>query len=199
MNTNFNIGTMLATGIGLCIAISVHECGHALVAYMFGDDTAKKEGRLSLNPLKHIDLIGLISLLVFHFGWAKPVPVNPTKFKNYKISNLLVSLAGVAFNIITAIFCVIIIKNVQIYSVGLVATMTAMYCIGLASFNLLPIPPLDGWNVIAIFIPFKYRKYMYKYAQHGFLILILLMITGTYRYIMNPIYNTIYNFILLFM
>lgn len=90
----FNLSNLLASLVGIAIAISIHEFGHAYSAHLLGDDTAKYNGRMTLNPAKHIDPIGLLTLIFFHIGWAKPVPVNPNNFKNYKLGNLIVSLSG---------------------------------------------------------------------------------------------------------
>ena len=96
----FNLSNLLASLVGIAIAISIHEFGHAYSAHLLGDDTAKYNGRMTLNPAKHIDPIGLLTLIFFHIGWAKPVPVNPKNFKNYKLGNLIVSLSGVIGNLI---------------------------------------------------------------------------------------------------
>ena len=99
----FNLSNLLASLVGIAIAISIHEFGHAYSAHLLGDDTAKYNGRMTLNPAKHIDPIGLLTLIFFHIGWAKPVPVNPNNFKNYKLGNLIVSLSGVIGNLFGAI------------------------------------------------------------------------------------------------
>ena len=127
------------------LAITIHEFGHAYSAYLLGDDTAKMYGRMTLNPAKHLDIIGLISMLIFRIGWAKPVPVNPNNFKNYKVGNIIVSLAGVAANIITAIICVLINKYVNMYAINEIAYAVIIYNVGFASFNLLPINHLEKY------------------------------------------------------
>lgn len=195
---NFDISTVLASVVAIAIAISVHEFGHAFAAHLLGDDTAKDEGRMSLNPMNHVDPIGIIMLFVFKFGWAKPVPVNPNNYKNYRVGNFIVSMAGVIFNIITAIICLYIMKYVHIYSVYTVMDWTVAYCLGLAAFNLLPIPPLDGWGVLTSFIPNRYSGYLYQYERYGFFILLLALFTGVYGIILNPIYNVILNIIQFF-
>ncbi|MBU5306539.1 site-2 protease family protein [Clostridioides mangenotii] len=195
---NFDISTVLASVVAIAIAISVHEFGHAFAAHLLGDDTAKDEGRMSLNPMNHVDPIGIIMLFIFKFGWAKPVPVNPNNYKNYRVGNFIVSMAGVIFNIITAIICLYIMKYVHIYSVYTVMDWTVAYCLGLAAFNLLPIPPLDGWGVLTSFIPNRYSGYLYQYERYGFFILLLALFTGVYGIILNPIYNVILNIIQFF-
>lgn len=195
---NFDISTVLASVVAIAIAISVHEFGHAFAAHLLGDDTAKDEGRMSLNPMNHVDPIGIIMLFIFKFGWAKPVPVNPNNYKNYRVGNFIVSMAGVIFNIITAIICLYIMKYVHIYSIYTVMDWTVAYCLGLAAFNLLPIPPLDGWGVLTSFIPNRYSGYLYQYERYGFFILLLALFTGVYGIILNPIYNVILNIIQFF-
>jgi len=195
---NFDISTVLASVVAIAIAISVHEFGHAFAAHLLGDDTAKDEGRMSLNPMNHVDPIGIIMLFIFKFGWAKPVPVNPNNYKNYRVGNFIVSMAGVIFNIITAIICLYIMKYVHIYSIYTVMDWPVAYCLGLAAFNLLPIPPLDGWGVLTSFIPNRYSGYLYQYERYGFFILLLALFTGVYGIILNPIYNVILNIIQFF-
>ena len=112
-----DIANIVATAAGIAIAISVHEFGHAYSAHLLGDDTAKLYGRMTLNPIKHVDPLGLLAMIIFHIGWAKPVPVNPMNYKNYKVGNFIVSIAGVCCNLLTAIVCAIIYKNVPIYGV----------------------------------------------------------------------------------
>jgi Zn-dependent protease len=101
---------MLLTLPGVLVAISIHEYGHALAAYKMGDNTAKAQGRLTLNPLKHLDPIGFLCLLIFRFGWAKPVPVNPRNFGNPRRDDIIVSLAGVGMNLLTSIIFIFIMK-----------------------------------------------------------------------------------------
>lgn len=193
-----DVANILASAVAIIVAISVHEFGHAFAAHLLGDDTAKNQGRMTLNPIAHIDPIGILMMIIFRFGWAKPVPVNPNNFKNYKIGNLIVSLAGVVANIITAIVCVFINKSINMYAVSLIASMTIVYNLSFAAFNLLPIPPLDGWGVISTFIPYKYYEYVYKYESMSFVILLLVLFTGLYSYILTPIYNLFWNIIKFF-
>lgn len=184
--------------VAIAIAISVHEFGHAYAAHLLGDDTAKMNGRMTLNPARHVDPIGLITLILFKIGWAKPVPVNPSNFKNYKVGNLIVSLAGVVGNVIIAIICVIINKNVHMYAINLIAYMTMLYNLGFAAFNLLPIPPLDGWGVISTFIPYKYNEFVYKYENMSYMILLFAIFTGAYRIVLNPIHDILWSIVAFF-
>ena len=181
------LSNILVQIVGIAVAISVHEFGHAYSAHLLGDDTAKMYGRMTLNPAKHLDIMGLIAMLIVHIGWAKPVPVNPNNFKNYKVGNVIVSLAGVTANIIISIICVIIKKHVN------------MYAITEITFNLLPIPPLDGWGVISSFIPYKYNEIAYKYESMSSIIFLVLIITGAYSIFVSPIINVIWDILYLFM
>lgn len=193
-----NLTNILVSLVAIAIAISVHEFGHAYAAHLLGDDTAKMYGRMTLDPAKHIDPIGLIMMVIFHFGWAKPVPVNPNNFKNYKLGNVLVSLAGAIGNILAAIVCVFIMKYVKMDAISLIANVTLMYNIGFAAFNLLPIPPLDGWGIISSFIPYKYNDIVYKYESLSYPILLILLFTGAYAIIVSPIRDIIMNIVFLF-
>ena len=190
---------LLVNLVAIAIALSVHEFGHALAAYLLGDNTAKAYGRLTLNPAKHVDPIGLVSLLLLHIGWAKPVPVNANNFKSYRWGNFVVSFAGAIANIITAIIAVIITKNSHMYAIYTIAWTTATFNISFAAFNLLPIPPLDGWGVISTFIPLKWSDFVYKFENYGQLILLLLIFTGTYSIVFRPIYNIIVSIVGVFL
>ena len=144
-------------------------------------------GRMTLNPAKHLDIMGLIAMLIVHIGWAKPVPVNPNNFKNYKVGNVIVSLAGVTANIIISIICVIIKKHVNMYAITEITSAIIIYNVSFAAFNLLPIPPLDGWGVISSFIPYKYNEIAYKYESMSSIIFLVLIITGAYSIFISPI------------
>lgn len=195
----YNLSTILASMVAIAVAISVHEFGHAYSAHLLGDDTAKMYGRMTLNPAKHLDIMGLIAMLIVHIGWAKPVPVNPNNFKNYKVGNVIVSLAGVTANIITAIICVLINKYVNMFAINLIAQYVIVYNVGFAAFNLLPLPPLDGWGVISSFIPYKYNEIAYKYESMSSIIFLVLIITGAYSIFISPIINVIWDILYLFM
>ena len=195
----YNLSTILASMVAIAVAISVHEFGHAYSAHLLGDDTAKMYGRMTLNPAKHLDIMGLIAMLIVHIGWAKPVPVNPNNFKNYKVGNVIVSLAGVTANIIISIICVIIKKHVNMYAITEITSAIIIYNVSFAAFNLLPIPPLDGWGVISSFIPYKYNEIAYKYESMSSIIFLVLIITGAYSIFVSPISNVIWDILYLFM
>ena len=193
------LSNILVQIVGIAVAISVHEFGHAYSAHLLGDDTAKMYGRMTLNPAKHLDIMGLIAMLIVHIGWAKPVPVNPNNFKNYKVGNVIVSLAGVTANIIISIICVIIKKHVNMYAITEITSAIIIYNVSFAAFNLLPIPPLDGWGVISSFIPYKYNEIAYKYESMSSIIFLVLIITGAYSIFISPIINVIWDILYLFM
>lgn len=193
------LSNILVQFVGIAVAISVHEFGHAYSAHLLGDDTAKMYGRMTLNPAKHLDIMGLIAMLIVHIGWAKPVPVNPNNFKNYKVGNVIVSLAGVTANIIISIICVIIKKHVNMYAITEITSAIIIYNVSFAAFNLLPIPPLDGWGVISSFIPYKYNEIAYKYESMSSIIFLVLIITGAYSIFISPIINVIWDILYLFM
>lgn len=192
------LSQFLVTAVGIAVAISVHEFGHAYVAHLLGDDTAKMSGRMTLDPLKHLDPLGLIMLIIARFGWAKPVPVNPNNFKNYKVGNLLVSLAGPAFNLLTAIIFANLMRFANIEAILIIFNAIVSYCIGFAAFNLLPLPPLDGWGIISTFIPLKYYDVAYKYESMSTFIFILLILTNFHLIILNPIVNVLYSIVATF-
>ena len=169
------------------IAIVLHELAHSLVSYAFGDPTPKNEGRLTLNPLKHIDPIGFLLLIVARVGWAKPVMIDPRYYKKPKLAIAIVSLAGPLINIILAlIFSLIYVilykvgfENSFIAIIGQFSLICIYLNIGLALFNLIPIPPLDGSKILGAFLPDKiYIKYM-SYQKYGmiFMLIIFLVIT----------------------
>lgn len=193
------LSNILVQIVGIAVAISVHEFAHAYSAHLLGDDTAKMYGRMTLNPAKHLDIMGLIAMLIVHIGWAKPVPVNPNNFKNYKVGNVIVSLAGVTANIIISIICVIIKKHVNMYAITEITSAIIIYNVSFAAFNLLPIPPLDGWGVISSFIPYKYNEIAYKYESMSSIIFLVLIITGAYSIFISPIINVIWDILYLFM
>lgn len=190
----------------ILIALTVHEYAHGRVAYELGDATAKMQGRLTLNPIHHLDPIGTLMLFFFYFGWAKPVPVNPVNFRRdipMKKSMLYVAIAGPASNIITAfIFIglneflrVMALSNPAIYdSFGFLFPVLSLIItinVYLAIFNMLPIPPLDGSKVLRGVLPTEYENAVDFLNQYGFLILIALLFTGVLGNVLIPIANVI--------
>ena len=194
----FNISNLLASLVGIAMAISIHEFGHAYSAHLLGDDTAKYNGRMTLNPAKHVDPLGLIMLIICRFGWAKPVPVNPNNFKNYRIGNIIVSLSGSLGNLIGAIICALIVKYVDMYAIQVIFSNAMWINIGFGAFNLLPIPPLDGWGIISSLLPYKYNEFVYKYENMGYFVLLIALFTKMYTIITTPIMMIFYNIVSIF-
>ncbi len=183
--------SLLLSVPGLLLALSMHEFAHGYAAYKMGDNTAKYDGRLSLNPFDHMDPIGTLCLLFFRFGWAKPVRINPYNFKNQRAGIIVVSLAGPFMNFILALISAIIAEIVaryMVYSNIALFLYQVFYIseainIGLMVFNLIPIPPLDGSKILLEFLPYRYREYFYRVEKYSFIILILLCYSG----FLNPI------------
>ncbi len=171
----FNIVNLLITVPALLIAITVHEFSHALAAYHMGDTTAADQGRLSLNPLDHLDPIGTLMLVLFRFGWAKPVPINPYRFKNFKKGVILVSLAGPASNLLMALTGSLLARFLIPLGISVLTDFLLIFIfinVALAVFNLLPIPPLDGSRLLTVLIPPKYNHISVFLERYGFFILI---------------------------
>lgn len=189
---------MLSAMVAIVIAISVHEFGHAFVAHLFGDDTAKNQGRMSFNPARHLDPVGILAMLIFKVGWARPVPVNPNNFKNFRLANFCVSIAGVVMNLIFAIIGALVYKYVNFYAINLIAQFVIVYNLVFASFNLLPIPPLDGWSMISSFIPVQLDYKIRRIEKYSFLIFVILIVTDLYSYFVTPIYTFLNMIVRLF-
>lgn len=196
---------------GVLIAITFHEFAHGFVAYKLGDNTAKDEGRLSLNPLDHLDPIGTLMLLFAGFGWGKPVHVNPRNYTR-KISmekgEAIVSAAGPIMNILLAIIFTLIYFAVKKYAsvaflsstVGgiilLLIVSVISTNIGLGVFNLIPLPPLDGSKIIMPFLPYKAKEFFVNNEQIFSLIFVVLWVTGIAGIIITPVINWVTSGIL---
>lgn len=177
---------ILSSVIPALICITLHELSHGLAAFALGDDTAKRAGRLTLNPLRHLDPVGMLMMLVFRFGWAKPVPVNMYRFGNPKKGMALTALAGPVSNvIITLVFLVLYGALYVPLGRGRVGgyilemlEITAYMSLGLAVFNLLPLPPLDGSKVLFALLPEDSYRVLMRYERYGGILLLALSATG---------------------
>lgn len=200
----YSLGQIIVRLIAVLLAMSFHEMAHALVAYWMGDRTAKRAGRLSFNPLDHIDWVGLLCLLFFGFGWARPVPIDPRNMKDEKAGIIWTSFAGPLANFLLSfvflLLAVILLKTVPgfvMQSVGQfifnVIITTAQLSLGFGIFNLIPIPPLDGAKIFWAFLPDRtYYKWMNGTPWMS-LVLILLIYSGLLSAPMNMLLNTIYS------
>lgn len=183
--------------ITLIFAFTFHEFAHAYVAYKFGDNTAKKQGRLTLNPLKHLDPLGTILIFIAGFGWARPVPVNRFYFKKPRLAGILVSAAGPLSNLILASLGFIVGYGLMRFSVGYSAYFDEFLMIFinlnivLFIFNLIPLPPLDGYRIIEDLAPHHVRAKMTRYEQYGMLIFLILVITPLDRFTIQPIFSIV--------
>ena len=190
----FDLQGMLLTLPALLIGLTLHEFAHGYAAYLLGDPTAKNMGRLTLNPIRHLDPLGAFFLLVFHFGWAKPVPVNPMYLKGDKQRGmLLVSLAGPVTNLLLAIATAVIWKFIEPRGLIMESILFYLFSINiiLAVFNVIPVPPLDGSKILAGILPRKYMHVVFNLEKYGYLILIFLMFTGVTNMILIPVARAI--------
>lgn len=202
---------LLVSALPILIAITFHEVSHGYVAYKLGDPTAKFVGRLTLNPLAHIDPFGTVLLPLmlivlthgqFVFGYAKPVPINPMNFKNPRKDMALSAAAGPVTNIILAVLSVVVLKgvltplaNVSPEMVGekvlrpliMIFSTSVFINVVLAAFNMIPIPPLDGGRVLVGFLPSKQARSYSRIEPYGFIIVIILIYTGMANYFIMPV------------
>ncbi len=182
---------ILSTLLTIFLVLPLHECAHGFIAYKLGDDTAKREGRLTLNPLMHIDYIGAALMLLIGFGWAKPVPVNARRFKNPKKGMALTALAGPVSNLLAAIVAGLILNGLaalqwnSILPVNdFMSYVSAFFRflvainIGLAVFNFLPVPPLDGSKILMAFLPDKYIFWIAQREQMISMALFIVLMMG---------------------
>ena len=194
-----DIGHLIAGIPGIIIAMVIHEFSHARVAYALGDYTPKMQGRLTLNPAAHIDLIGFVMLFLVHFGWAKPVQINPMNFSNPRRDDILVSLAGPASNLITAfVFTIILVLMVKLqipFSEGLLVVfqLIIIYNINFAIFNMLPIPPLDGSHILRNLLPYELARRYAELERYSFIFLIIILATPILGYVFVPLQRFIFG------
>lgn len=188
------------------LGITCHEVAHGYVSYLLGDPTAKQAGRLTLNPLKHLDPLGTLTLIVTQLiGWAKPVPINPSYYKDYRKGLRYVSLAGPMANFAVMLFFAAILKILVLVSQYPV-TPTTVYVLKpminiamagivinaiLGAFNLLPIPPLDGSKILASLLPGHLAFRYMQFERYGFIVLLLLAVTGALGMILSPVLSAV--------
>ena len=198
----------------LLFTITVHEYAHGAMSSSLGDPTPEADGRLTMNPLAHLDLIGSLMLLLVGFGWAKPVPINPRNFRNIVKDTMLVSFAGPATNFLLSIgFAVLLRLLIEFFPLGewqgntvwdfffLMFQTGVVVNIGLGWLNLMPIPPLDGSKILWGVLPPKLGFQYMQLERYGFLVLILLLMTGALGYVLYPLIqfsvNTVFSLIVL--
>lgn len=198
---NFSPITIAARLICILFLLPIHECAHAFASSLLGDKTAQYQGRLSLNPLRHLDIMGALCLLVGGFGWAKPVGINPYNFKNRKVGMALSALAGPLSNFIVAFLMLLIVRillffpitNNFVPAILQVLALIAQISIGLGVFNMIPVPPLDGSRIFLVFLPEKYYFKIMQYEQYISIALMVLIISGALDAPLGIVGGLVYN------
>ena len=199
--------TLVLTLPGVIIAITFHEFAHAWMADRLGDDTPRNQGRLNLNPLSHIDPFGFAMLVFAHFGWGKPVQINPRNFnrdRTMSAQEAIVAVAGPIMNLILAFVFTIILYLLGIFAktfllttagtiIAIIIQSTIIVNIGLGVFNLVPLPPLDGSKILKHFLPYNAKVWFENNTQTFYIVFLVLWITGTVGYIISPIIDGVYG------
>ena len=180
---DFSPTEIVARLISILFLLPIHECAHAFASSLLGDKTAQYQGRLSLNPLRHLDIMGALCLLLGGFGWAKPVSINPYNFKDRKIGMALSALAGPLSNFLVSFVLLFIARFISItndFTYGIVSMLylIAWISICLGVFNMIPLPPLDGSRIFLIFLPERYYFKIMEYERYISLGIMVLIISG---------------------
>jgi Zn-dependent protease len=175
--TNFNPTEAVISLIAMILSLTIHEYAHGLVSHIQGDRTPEKYGRLTLNPLAHIDIMGLVALYLFKFGWAKPIPISSYNYKNPRVGIILTSIAGPASNLLAAFFSAFVFYAFKPNSEATIYMLESLFVmnVGLAVFNTIPIPPLDGSKVIAEIFRGKVADIIYRIEGKGMAVLFVLL------------------------
>jgi Zn-dependent protease len=196
--------TKILTLPGIVLGLSFHEFAHAWMSDKLGDPTPARQGRLTLNPLAHIDWIGFAALLLVGFGWGKPVQIDPSYYKNRRRDEFLVGIAGVTMNLIIAIVLSIPVRlltraysgaaaSIAVQNVYLILLYAVMINLVLMIFNLIPCPPLDGWGLITQIFKLDKQDWWYTVYQRGSFILLILIVTGLTGKIITPAVRFLMN------
>lgn len=198
---NFSTTTMVARLICILFLLPIHECAHAFASSLLGDKTAQYQGRLSLNPLHHLDPMGALCLLLGGFGWAKPVSINPYNFRNRKVGMALSALAGPLSNFAVSFGMLLVAKvllffpitNDFMYGIIQVLFLISSISIGLGVFNMIPLPPLDGSRIFLVFLPEKYYFKIMQYERYIAIGLMVLIVTGALDYPLGLLTSLVYT------
>lgn len=199
--------TKLLTLPGIIVGLSFHEFAHAWVSDKLGDPTPRRQGRVTINPLAHIDWFGFIALLLVGFGWGKPVQIDPSYYKNRRRDEFLVAIAGVTMNLIIALVLSIPAKMMikaysstvpsdLVYNIYLIIFYAISINVVLMVFNLLPVPPLDGWSIITQIFHLDKYDWWYKVYHYGWYILLALIVFNVTDIVLTPLVNAVMNIIM---
>ena len=194
--------TKILTLPGIILGLSFHEFAHAWMSDRLGDPTPRRDGRVSINPLAHIDWIGFLALLLVGFGWGKPVVIDPRYYKNRRRDEFLVAIAGVTMNLILAIIISIPVRMMMkhyastvpsdlVYNIYLILFYAVSINVVLMVFNLLPVPPLDGWNIFTQLFKLDRYDWWYKVYQYGTYILLALIIFNVTDLVLTPLVSAV--------